>query len=516
MPKSILKLPEFLPKQAFAFHSTANEKLLGGATRGGKTFFNKLMLIRLCSAVSNLRADIFRLHCDDVFQSYMEGRDSFPEILGQWERDGLVKITQDGVEFLWNGSGFSLEHLGSEAAKSKGQGTPKQIRIFDEATQLMESRFRFLRGWVGMTEDHREIAAAELAQVFPAMSYEDRWNYFPQIVYSTNPIGASAGYFRRNFVKAAPRFKVFTAPLDDGGFKRQYIPFLVKDNPFENEDQVRQRISGLGDEAMTDALLNENWDAPVGDFIREFDDKRHVVPDFIPPSHWRKLRGFDWGHSEPFCVLWACVSDGEPFKDHLGNERWFRRGAMIIYREWYGCQEKEPALGVGMKNVQIAEGIVERTPEPNPGGIWPTVTDSLPFSPRGGVLMSDEFLSHGVPLSRGNTSREIGWKRVKDMLTGIDGDPMLFITHSCQYLREYLPALQRHKTNMEDAVEEGEATHTCDTLRYICMTHQLAIPKKPSEPSPLQVPIDQRLSATPKQLLKQIKQKKQRNGSRRY
>ncbi len=505
--KSILKLPKFQPKQQFAFDCIANEKLLGGATRGGKTFFNKIMLIRLCSAVSNLRCDIFRLHSSDVYASYMEGRDSFPELLGSWERDGLVKITQEGVEFLWNGSGFSLEHLGTDAAKSKGQGTPKQIRIFDEATQLLESRFRFLRGWVGITEDHRRVAAEELKLVFPRLSEEERLSYFPQIIYTTNPIGPSAGYFRRNFVKAANRYEIFQAPEDDGGFKRIYIPFKVTDNKFESEQAVRSRISGLGDAAMVDALLNENWDAPVGDFIREFDEKRHVVPDFEPPSHWLKYRGFDWGHSEPFCVLWAAISDGEPFEDHNKVERWFRRGAIIIYREWYGCNPDDPAKGVGMTNKDIALGIANLSHGEVTTGV--TITDSLPFQSRGGELISDEFLRHGVPLTRGNTAREIGWKRVKDFLIGIDGDPMLFIAQSCRYLREYLPALQRHPRKMEDAVEDGEATHTCDTLRLICMTHQVALPKKPQEVKPLPHP-SLRKSPTPQEILKNLKKARKR------
>lgn len=356
-----------------------------------------------------------------------------------------------------------------------------------------------------MTEDHREIAAVELEKVFPRMSLQERRDYFPQIIYTTNPIGQSAGYFRRNFVKAAPRYTIFTAPKDDGGMTRMYIPFLVKDNPFENEELVRNRISGLGDDAMVDALLNENWDAPVGDFIREYDEKEHVVPDFTPPSHWIKFRGFDWGHSEPFCVLWACISDGEEFKaDPLDEDSptlWFRRGALIIYREWYGCDEDEPAKGIGMPNKGIAEGIKSRTSE---GGSGITITDSLPFQARGGELMADEFLRHGCPLTRGNTDRIIGWKKVKDMFSGIDGDPLLLITESCKYLREYVPALQRHKTKMEDAVEDGEATHTCDTLRLICMTHQVQIPKAPAR-APEVPPVHLRKSPTVIDILKNRK-----------
>lgn len=512
--RSILQLPEFQPKQQFAFNALANEKLLGGATRGGKTSYNKLMLIRLCSAVSNLRTDIFRVNLDDVYESYMEGEFSFPELLGQWERDRLVKITNEGVEFLWNGSGITLKHLGSDRAKSKGQGTPVQIRVYDEATQLMESRFRFLRGWVGMTEGHRETAAHELEKVFPELSYEERYNYFPQIIYTTNPIGESAGYFRRGFVQAAPRYEIFRAPENDGGFTRIYVPFKVDDNKFENEDTVRARISGLGDDAMVDALLNENWDAPVGDFIREYNRDKHVVPDFTPPEHWLKFRGFDWGHSEPFCVLWACVSDGEPFTDDMGRKRWFRRGAIIIYREWYGGQEDDGSKGIGLSNKDIAAGILDRTPEVSTGI---TITDNLPFQHRGSELMAIEFMKAGVPLTLGNTARVIGWAKLKHMLMGIDDDPMFLITESCKAGQDYLPALQRHKTKIDDAVESGEATHWCDTARVIVMTHEVSLPKAPVQPRSqyVQPAIAERKTITPEIILKNKKKQKAKNGFRR-
>lgn len=389
----------------------------------------------------------------------MEGEGSFPELLGQWEKDGLVRITQEGVEFLWNGSGITLEHLGTDAAKSKGQGTPVQIRVFDEATQLMESRFRFLRGWVSMTEPHKDTAAKELEPLFPNLTYEERRNYFPRIVYSTNPIGVSAGYFRRNFVKAAQRYEVFEAPIEDGGHKRVYIPFKIKDNPFEDEQSVRRRISGLGDEAMTDALLNENWDAPVGDFIREYDEAVHVVPDLLPPDHFVTFRAFDWGGDDPFSVLWFCISTGDEFVNPLdGQTCWFPRNSIIVYREWYGCDEANQARGINMPNVDIAKGIIERTIEPHTNL---TLTDNLPFQKRGGVLMATEFLKEGVMLTQANTARVVGWKKVRDALKGQDGRPLLYICQNCHFLREYLPALQRHATKIDDAVESGEATHSC-------------------------------------------------------
>jgi hypothetical protein len=483
---SVLQLPKFQPKQQFAFDALANEKLLGGATRGGKTFFNKLMLIRLCSAVSNLRADIFRLHLDDVYQSYMEGEGSFPELLALWERDGLVKITRETVDFLWNNSGFTLKHLGNDQAKSKGQGTPVQIRIYDEATQLLESRFRFLRGWVGMTETHREKAAHELEKVFPNFTYEQRYNYFPQIIYSTNPMGLSAGYFRKNFVKAAERFEIFQAPIDDGGFKRIYVPFRIEDNEFENEESVRARISGLGDAGMVDALLNENWDAPIGDFYNNYKEEKLCVKDFEIPEHGYKFRTFDWGSGEPFACLWAATASEDMLVKNIHDATIsIPQGSIIFFREWYGCDPKDWAKGLQYKNEDIAKGIVRRSGD---CPTWiKTLTDSFPFNELGGPSIASVFEDNGVVLNRADTSRVLGWKLLRDRMEGNSrGEPTVYVFESCEYLRYYWPMLQRHKTKPEDAVEDGEPTHIMDCARYAVATYPKIV-HKIEKPKPITI-----------------------------
>jgi hypothetical protein len=403
----------------------------------------------------------------------MEGEGSFPELLALWERDGLVKITRETVDFLWNNSGFTLKHLGNDHAKSKGQGTPVQIRIYDEATQLLEARFRFLRGWVGMTETHREQAAKELEKVFPHFTYEQRYNYFPQIIYSTNPMGLSAGYFRKNFVKAAKRFEIFQAPIEDGGFKRIYVPFRIEDNKFENEETVRARISGLGDAGMVDALLNENWNAPIGDFYNNYSDERLIIPDFEIPPHWYRFRAFDWGSAEPFACLWAAVADGDSHD--------LPAGCIVIYREWNGCDPNDNAKGLHYRNEDIAQGMVRRS-EDCPHDVI-TLTDSFPFRELGGPSIASIFAANGVTLRQADTSRVLGWKLLRDRMEGNKrGEPMVRVFESCEYLRYYWPMLQRHKTKAEDAVEDGEATHIMDCARYLVATypkivHKIETPK---------------------------------------
>jgi hypothetical protein len=469
MAKSRIRLPDFHIKQLLAFESKSTAQLYGGSTRGGKTAFVKLALIRWCSRIPNLQCDIFRLNYDDVIANYMDGEFSFPVLLNRWEQDKLVTITKTEVRF-WNGALISLEHCSSDNAMSKHQGIDKHVRVFDEATQIPERRMKWLMGWVTMSDDM-------LAKV------PEEWKgQFPKTIFTTNPIGPSAGFFRRKFVLARPKESI--EELD--GFKYQYIPAKVEDNPSVNAEATRARISGTMDAQIADALLNENWDALVGDFIREYNDDVHCIPDFIPPNYWLKWRSFDWGKAEPFSVLWLTISDGEPFKDHAMRERWYPRSSVIVYRQWHGCDPENPAVGIGLTNLDICRGIISRTQE-NTSGI--TVTDNLPFQRRDDELMADYYAKQGVPLTLGHTDRIMGWARIKDHLKGIDGIPMLYICESCVHLRDHLPALQRHEVKPEDAVESGETTHDCDALRVGLSTRPF-IPKDTTIKLPSEIKAD--------------------------
>lgn len=496
-----LRLPKLHPKQRLAFDTEATEILYGGATRGGKSFLVRYALIRWCYEIPGLQCDIYRLNYDDVVSNHMQGETSFPELLSLWVEAKLVTITQTEVRFNFNGSRISLRHCSDDRAMLKGQGVACHVRVFEEAAQLKEEHMRRLRGWVTMSEDMKTRVP-------------EKWKgRFPKIIYTSNPFGESAGYFRRNFVKAAPPMELHQAPLSDGGHNRIYIPARVEDNPSEDKEAVIRRISGIGDEALVDALLNENWDAPVGDFIRQWNENLHRVDDFEPPDYWFKWRSFDWGSADPFAVYWHTISDGEPFIDQSGRERQFPRGARITYREWYGCHPVDQKAGLEMSNVEIARGILARTHEETSGL---TITDSFPFANRGGKLISQEFMEEGVPLTLGNTARIQGWKFFKDLMVGhkfkdregIEQQiPLWYITRSCSYAAEYIPTLQRHKSKMEDAVEDGEATHTTDALRVGLFTNPPVVDKPRGGQSPQW---NDPQCLTVKEVLKSVKKQQRR------
>lgn len=507
--KSELWIPPLHPKQRLAFESAANEILYGGATRGGKSHLVRVAYVVWCSSVPGLQADIFRLYFDDVVAENMDGPFSFPDLLGPWERDGLVRINQTEIKF-WNGALISLEHCSSDKVMMKHQGIGKHVRTFSEATQIPALRIKWLRAWVTMPLDMKKKLPGLLRHVYPTLTDEQLENFFPRIIHTSNPIGPSAGYFRRYFVNARARYEIGRAPDEDGGFMRQYIPAKVEDNPSEDAEATRRRVSGIGDQATADALINEDWDAPVGDFFRQYDDLTHTCEDFTPPAYWFKYRTFDWGGSDPFCVLWWAVSDGEEFAAN-GKSMWFPRGCLIVYREWYGCDPNDQSKGLQMRNESIASGIVSRTPEETSGL---TLSDSLPFQDRGAskngdkYRMSDTFLENGVPLTRANTDRVFGSAEVRARLEGKDGFPLIRFCRSCRYTREYLPAVPTDPNKREAYAEDGEATHASDCVRYGCATRPIVqIKTAMSEP-------DFSRKITPKVILTELNKRSSRYGTR--
>lgn len=482
--QSIVDL-KLYPKQGLAFRTTATEYLFGGASEGGKTAFFKIASIIWCDTVPNLQVYIFRKYYNDAITNYMPGSFGFKSLLREWVKSKKVRITENQVTWLETGSTINLLQCRTEEDFEKSQGIEKHVLIVDEAAQIKPRHIEGLRGWVRMPLDMRAKLPEQLKDLYPDLTDEERFNFFPRVIYGSNPIGGGVAYFRRFFVLARPAFEIEKVDDSLGGFRRQYIPSRVEDNRSADKEAQKARLSGMG-EQVAQALITGDWSAPIGDYFKEYKDEIHTVRDFKPPKHWFKYRTFDWGSAEPFAVYWIAVSDGEPFKDDHGYKRWFPHGALIVYREWYGCDPLDHSKGLRMRNPDIAKGILNRTLE-NTSGY--TLTDSLPFQDRGFTdgkdvyLIADDFKENGVILTLGNTKRIHGWSQVRNRLIGIEGIPMIYFCESCKHVREYLPMLGFSNSNPEDAAESGEATHSCDAIRLACTarpivkTQPLGLPK---------------------------------------
>jgi hypothetical protein len=173
-----------------------------------------------------------------------------------------------------------------------------------------------------------------------------------------------------------------------------------------------------------------------------------------------------------------------------GTERLFPRGALIVYREWYGCQLNEDGtqkpdaglkldvekVGAGIKARETSEVINEQM-SPADGSMWDE--DGGPSLYERMTKIND---GKGPRFKKADKSRATGWQQVRGRLNGEDGHPMLYVTEDCIGLLRTLPALQHDEHKPED-VDSDMEDHAPDALRYMCMARPWSTVKKPKAPT---------------------------------
>ena len=274
-----------------------------------------------------------------------------------------------------------------------------------------------------------------------------------------NPGGPGHQWLRSRYIDPAPLgWRVLR---DDGGLERIYIPSRVADNKYLGADYV-QRLKASGSAELVRAWLEGDWSVVSGAFFPEFSLDRHVIAPMLLPDHWPRFRSFDWGSARPFCCQWWAVSDGT-----LPS---IARGALVMYREWYGMRSGEPNVGLRLTAEVVADGIKQREqddPMPMTG-----VADPAMFAEDGGPSIAQRMIGRGVVFRPADNKRVPqrgamgGWDQLRSRLVGdADNNPMILFFSTCKDLIRTLPAMQHDDARPEDLATESE-DHSVDAARY--------------------------------------------------
>jgi hypothetical protein len=249
-----------------------------------------------------------------------------------------------------------------------------------------------------------------------------------------------------------------------------FVPSCLSDNRIlaKADPHYRNRIlaSTQGNEVLRKAWLQGAWDIVAGAFFSSWDSSKHVVQPVELPSAWTRFVSKDWGSAKPFCVQWWAVSDGELVQ--------FPRGALIMYREWYGMQR--PNVGLKMSVKAVSAGITER--EGNDKVTY-RVADPAIFTEDGGPSIAQDMFP--LVWRPADNKRVPGWQQVNNRLIGYDGRPMLYVFTTCRDTIRTLPVQQHDPHRIEDLDTDGE-DHACDALRYACMSRPWVAPSAVSVP----------------------------------
>jgi hypothetical protein len=327
-----------------------------------------------------------------------------------------------------------------------------------------------------------------------------------------NPGGPGHLWIKQRYIMPAPRGmqiikSKFVNPFTKQEYEieRVFIPSKITDNRYTNNSAYVARLQMVGNARLVDAWLLGNWDIIEGAFFDEWDERKHVIDQFIIPAHWTRFTSMDWGGASPFSIgWWAIVPDKfdilpsnmpSTFNPRYAYKNNLPRGALVRYREWYGCQIDENGesmhnnTGLKLTIEQIASGIAEREKnEPKNDAGRPRMAYRVAgtdlFQERSGPSLAermagDPYYQHWIGASVARTARGDtlgGWDMVRSRLIGQDGDPMIYFFPNCIDSIRTLPALQHDKNRIEDVDSSGE-DHCGDEIRYACMSRPYSRPE---------------------------------------
>lgn len=304
---------------------------------------------------------------------------------------------------------------------------------------------------------------------------------------TTNPYGPGHNWVKKRFIDPAEPgqiLKEVTNVYNPRSGKREDIIRTqvrlfgsYKENRYLSPQYVAT-LEGIKDTNRRKAWLEGDWNIVAGGAFDDlWNESVHVVDDFIIPKGWHVDRTFDWGSSHPFSVGWYAIANGEEVRT-LNGDLWApRRGSVIRFAEWYGCNPDGDNEGLRMSATDIAGGILEREMKMLKAGIISKYPEAGPAdnqiwqNPQSDVKsISDKMLAEGVEWLRSDKSpgsRKNGLQLVRDALqASVRGEgPGLFFTRSCRYATSLLPVLPRDEEDPDD-VDTLAEDHIFDELRY--------------------------------------------------
>ena len=465
-------VPQEGPQKFAIMHPYIEELLYGGARGGGKTdYLLGDFLYDIAEEWGpNHKGILFRKTYPQLQDIIKRALEIFPKMFpGVHKKDG-------GKTWIWpNGAELRFRHMDSDLAWTEYQGHAYTWIGFDEIGE-----------WSNAEPYLRMKATLRSAHNHP----------YKRMRCTANPGGGGHAWLKKYFkIDVKPKGCVAFRPQEEDEhaemleqilqdmdlpsldkhkkMRRMFVPSKITDNKIllNNDPDYIARLMDLGSKDAVKAWLAGDWDIMAGAYFTEYSATRHVLKPFTIPETWMRFRSMDWGSGAPFAVYWFAVADGQPIKDRDGTHLDIPRGALVVYREWYGA--KGPNVGLKMSDVDIGKGIKERESE----DINPVTKESLiefgvidpSAGTRHGAKSSMETYSEeGVFFTKASNNRIAGWAEIRNRLIGHQGRPMIYFFDTCVDLLRTLPHLQHDRRKIEDVDTDNE-DHAADALRYGCM-----------------------------------------------
>jgi hypothetical protein len=374
-------------------------------------------------------------------------------------------VRSEGKFLFANGAECKFRHLDNDADAEDYQGHSYTLLIVEE-----------IGNFPSPTPIQKLMATLRSGHGVPC-----------QFIATGNPGGPGHPWVKARYIDPAPLGlrvikDTFVDPFSGQAVVRDrvFIPANVRDNNYLNPAECAAQLRMVGSEMLVRAWLYGDWSIVIGAFFGEFDIRKHVIRPFEIPRHWPRFRAGDWGSARPFAIGWFSIAS-DYCKISQGDSApvMIPRGAMIMYREWYGCVEGQHNVGLKLTVEEVADGIMLRekddiNPATRKSLIKYAELDPSCFANIGGPTHAERFAMRGLipawtPARNQRTNRDGrlgGWDMVRHRLKGEDGHPMIDL---CPHMIRTLPALQHDAGKPEDLDGESE-DHLADCLRYGAMS----------------------------------------------
>lgn len=452
-------------KQVTALTSEANEILYGGAAGGGKSHLIRVISIILCKMIPGFNFYLFRRKSNDLKLNHLYGAGGYYALLNKQIENKSSRIyEQNNVIKFTNGSKIFLCHCQYEKDMYNYQGAEIHGLGIDELTHFTEKIYNFLRG---------RTRLGDLEIPPPAKEF---FKHLPIILCGSNPGNLGHNWVKRVFVDYQPFFQVKRTDKKDGGMLRQYIPAVLSDNPtlLKNDPDYMDRLEGLGNPQLVEAMKNGNWDITAGGAIDDLWRRdKHVLEPFNIPKSWYVDRGYDWGSAKPAGCIYFAESNGEEVTLPNGKTRIFPPGTIIAIREiyfWNGTENegskltaKEHAQEIKRMDYRLKQYGIDVKPGCADNAIWTEENKNC---------IADDMMKEGIRWLRSDKkpgSRIQGLEKIRELLKNVLNHPLekpgFYVFNNCTHIIRTVPTLPRDEKNPEDINTEAE-DHLYDVIRY--------------------------------------------------
>ena len=415
--------------------SPAEELLYGGAAGGGKSFALRAFAVNYAMSYPMSRGVLFRQSFRQLDETHLiEIQREIPQSIASYmaAKHDLVFKNGSIIHFRF------CEH--DEQARSYDTAEFDYM-LFDELTHFSQFTYTYLTSRCRSTKP---------------------WWPGPRIRSGATPLGPGHSWVKERWridtENSVDPFKVWKAPVSEGGMLRQFIPARVTDNKtlFEGDPGYLDRLQALPWEEYQAKALG-NWSVFTGQFFMRWRQEIHVLPPFDIPPDWERFMCVDYGDNAPYCVLWLARPPGSDM--------------IFVYREHYGTrvrlsEQVARAAGAVADHAERIRVIVLDPSMYNRINVKGEHVDSMATD------WEAEFSRH-TKVRKGNNNRVSGWRLVREMLDWVEGPdggilraPRLRVFSNCSNLIRTLPAMVIDKHDPEDMESTGVEDHAVDALRY--------------------------------------------------